>query len=137
VKRILATIAVAIVTLLSIGHTGATDTSAPSMDDYVVCAVYYRMIVGSMSPGYGSGHTELIDIPKQNMADMMELARTAASAEYGEELGEELFQDQWRAEFQDMTDQINRNYDNIIRLKVRYDKRCHDLGGKSDVIGSP
>ena len=70
-KRILATIAVAIVTLLSIAHTGATDTSAPSMDDYVVCAVDYPMLVCSISPRYGSGHTELIDIPKQQMADML------------------------------------------------------------------
>lgn len=116
----------------------AVDASEPpqaSMNDYVTCAVYYRMIVGSMSSRYGSDQDELAGIPKENMAKMMELAHSAATEEYGREFGEELFQDQWRAVFTDMTDQINRSYDNISKLKYRYDGRCRKLGGKSPVIG--
>jgi hypothetical protein len=126
-----------IIMLHGLHAVAESDLPEGSMDDYVTCAVYYRMIAGSMSSRYGSGQDELATIPKENMALMMELARSSATEEFGEEFGEELFQDQWRAIFTEMTDQINRNYDNIAKLKYRYDKRCRRLGGKSPVIGAP
>ena len=130
-------ILMATVMALCFETVAATEPAAGSMDDYVTCAVYYRMIAGSMSARYGSGQDELATIPKENMALMMEMAQSAATREFGKEFGEELFQDQWRAVFTEMTDQINRNYDNIAKLKYRYDRRCRRLGGKSPVIGQP
>jgi hypothetical protein len=126
----------AIILLLGLHAAAATEPQV-SMDDYLTCAVYYRMVVGSMSSRFGSGQDELARIPKENMTLMMELARSRAAEEFGEEFGEELFQDQWRDVFKEMTDQINRNYENIAKLKYRYDGRCRKLGGKSSVIGTP
>lgn len=61
----------------------ASDSPVGSMDDYVTCAVYYRMVVGSMSARYGSGQEELAKIPKENMYKMMAMAKSAATEEYG------------------------------------------------------
>lgn len=127
---------VVIIMMLCLDAVEASDSPPGSMDDYVTCAVYYRMIVGSLSSRFGSDLAELVNIQKENMYKMMVMARSAATEEYGKDLGEDLFQDQWQAIFMDMTDQINRNYDNIAKLKYRYNQRCRKLGGKSSVIGS-
>lgn len=106
----------------------ATDsTPAPGMSEYVTCAVYFRMVVGSMSPRYGRDLGALADIEKEKMTRAIELGRERAVAEFGSDLATEMFDSEWRAVLADMTDQINRNYENVSNLKVRYDRRCEAL----------
>ena len=100
---------------------------APGMTDYVTCAVYYRMVVGSMSPRHGRDLGPLADIARDKMSTAIELARSSAAGEFGKEHAEEKFQSAWRATLNDMTDQINRNYDNITLLRSRYGNRCEQL----------
>lgn len=112
---------------LAAGKEADEQATAYPMYEYVTCAVYFRMIVGSMSGRQRSGLGPLVDVEKEKMNRAMALGRTKARAEYGEEMAAEMFDTEWRAILADMTDQINRNYDNVNRLKYRYDNRCEDL----------
>ena len=54
----------------------------------------------------------------------IERAKQLNRETYGEELGTEIFNDEWAAIQLDMTDKINRNYDNISKLRLRYKESC-------------
>lgn len=101
--------------------------SIVGMSDYVTCAVYFRMVAGSMSPRYGRDLGALADVEKEKMNRLIELGRKSAKAEFGTDMATEMFDSEWRAALADMTDQINRNYENVNKLKVRYDRRCEAL----------
>lgn len=92
------------------------------MGEYTTCAVYHRMLAGSLRRKQGLQN--LADLASEKMEFFVDEAKKIAVEEYGEELGEEMFLDEWRAELAYMTDQINRNYENISRLKFRYNERC-------------
>jgi len=101
--------------------------SAVGMSDYVTCAVYFRMVAGSMSPRYGRNLGALADIEKEKMGKLIELGRKSAEVEFGTEMATDMFDSEWRAALADMTDQINRNYENVSKLKARYERRCEAL----------
>lgn len=107
-----------ILILLPIGAPQAGE----SMASYTTCAVYHRMMVGAMRSS--ANLQVLADKHMELMNDYIALAKKASDDDYGEELGEELFNDEWAAIQAEMTDRINRNYVNISRLKYRYQERC-------------
>lgn len=102
------------------------------MYELVTCAVYFRMVVGSMSPRYGRDLGALLETERDKMNKLMALARVRAAAEYGEDMAEEMFQSEWRAILGEMTDQINRSYENISRLRTRYDARCEKMAAAGE-----
>ena len=115
--------------LLLQASTGALAEAAPpsaTMSDYTICAVYHRMIVGSIQRS-GRDLQVLAEIEREKMESLIKKAKHLARKEFGDELGEELFLDEWRAILGSMTNQINRNYENVSRLKYRYKNRCRAL----------
>ena len=92
------------------------------MSSYTTCGVYHRMMVGAMR---SDSHLEaLAEAHQKKMNYYITLANRAGREEYGDELGEELFNDEWAFVQAEMTNRINRNYVNISRLKYRYQERC-------------
>ena len=84
------------------------------------------MIAGSFRL---KGNLELMaELETEKMDDLVKEAKLAAVEEYGEESAEEYFLEEWRYVLAYMTDQINRNYENVSVLKGRYKKRCDRLG---------
>ena len=69
----------------------------------------------------------MAELEIEKMNSFIDRAKTAGTEEYGQDLVEQLFQDEWNAVLSDMTDQINRSYQNVSRLKVRYKTRCAAL----------
>jgi len=96
-----------------------------SMEDYTTCAVYHRMLASAFKRDRDLQIMAELEIEK--MDSFIEKAKTAGTEEYGQDLVEQLFQDEWNAVLSDMTDQINRSYQNVSRLKVRYRTRCAAL----------
>ncbi len=88
----------------------------------MICAVYFRMNVGALR--FARDLSPLADMEEEKMSRLMARARQDAVSEFGEQRAESEFQRLWKANFQDMTDTINRNYDNIGQLKMMYDRRC-------------
>lgn len=95
---------------------------SPSMSDYTTCAVYHRMLASAFKRDRDLPIMAELEIEK--MDAFISKAKEATVTEYGEDLAEELFQDEWNAVLMAMTDQINRSYKNVSRLKVRYRGRC-------------
>jgi len=126
-NRCLLTVLLASCTLVHAAGEAAAPEAAPSMADYTTCAVYFRMVVGSMSRRSDRDLGPLAELEQEKLNRAMALARQQAVEEYGEDLAEEIFQEQWRAVLADMTTIINRNYQNIRRLSVRYDNWCEAL----------
>ncbi len=102
---------------------------SPTMSDYTICAVYHRMMVGSFQ---SNGRDFQAMAEREKMDSMIKKAKHLARDEYGDELAEELFLDEWRAILANMNDQINRNYVNVSRIKYRYKDRCTALHEKPD-----
>ena len=107
-----------LIVLLLIASLVFAETEPVSMDDYTTCAVYHRMMAGSFRL---KGESEKMD-------DFIKMSKLAAAEEYGEASAEEYFLEEWRDVLAYMTDQINRNYENVSVLKARYKKRCDRLG---------
>ena len=70
----------------------------------------------------------MADLESEKMDDLIKMSKLAAAEEYGEASAEEYFLEEWRDVLAYMTDQINRNYENVSVLKARYKKRCDRLG---------
>jgi hypothetical protein len=96
-----------------------------SMEDYTTCAVYHRMLASAFKRNSDLQIMAELEIEKMN--SFINRAKTAGTEEYGQDLVEQLFQDDWNAVLSDMTDQINRSYQNVRRLKPRYKTRCAAL----------
>lgn len=93
-----------------------------TMHTYITCAVYHRMVAGAFQRR-GAGLQSMMDLETEKMESWTKKARQLAHVQYGGE-AEAMFLEQWRSSFADMMDQINRNYENISRLKYRYGDRC-------------
>ena len=99
-----------------------TATAEELMSSYTTCAVYHRMMAGAMRR---RGNLDsLFDAEIEKMNFFVERAKQLNRETYGEELGAEIFNDEWAAIQLNMTDMINRNYDNISKLRLRYKERC-------------
>jgi hypothetical protein len=96
-----------------------------SMEDYTTCAVYHRMLASAFKRDSDLQIMAELEIEKMN--SFISSAMTVGTEEYGQDLVEQLFQDDWNAVLSDMTDQINRSYQNVSRLKPRYKTRCAAL----------
>ena len=120
---------IAFIFLLLASTSSFAEPTSPTMNDYTVCAVYHRMMVGSFQR---SGRDFQAMAEREKMDSLIKKAKHLARGEYGDELAEELFLDEWRAILANMNDQINRNYVNISRLKYRYKNRCSALDEKPD-----
>ncbi len=96
-----------------------------SMDEYTTCAVYHRMMAGSFR--LKSNLAPMADLEAEKMDKFVKKAKLAAVEEYGETAAEDYFLEEWRNMLAYMTDQINRNYENVSVLKVLYRKRCDRL----------
>lgn len=101
------------------------EMSPATMGDYTTCAVYHRMIAGGFQRS-GRDMQEMANLEHEKMELMVEKAKELAREESLEE-AEEIFLDEWQFVLADMTDQINRNYENVLRLKYRYRSRCTAL----------
>lgn len=112
--------------LLLISSLVFAEAEPVSMGDYTTCAVYHRMIAGSFRQK--SGLQVMADLEAEKMDDFIKRSKHAAADEYGEALAEEYFLEEWRDVLAYMTDQINRNYENVSVLKGRYKKWCDHLG---------
>lgn len=106
-----------------------------AMRAHTTCAVYFRMIAGSIEANAGDD-SALAYLPKGKMSALADAARSDAVKAYGSEHAEARFDVAWRSILADMTDQINRNYRNITRLRVRYEDGCEAMY-KSLNQGSP
>ncbi|MFP6807973.1 MAG: hypothetical protein VB957_12480 [Pseudomonadales bacterium] len=109
----------------AVGEPSTESRPSESMSEYTTCAVYHRMMAGSFRRK--SGLANLAELETEKMDTLVTKAKAIAIEEDGEELGEEIFLEEWRDTLAYMTDQINRDYDNITRLKYRYKKRCQIL----------
>ena len=98
-----------------------TDASAAQYDKHLTCAVYYRMVAGSFKR-QGNGILAAPALARMNLM----ITRTKA---LGAALGhtETDYLSDWSDTLGVMTDQMNRNYDNIRQLKTRYQNRCKAL----------
>ncbi len=113
---------ISLLLVLSVSPAWAAPADTAGFEDYATCAVYFRMVVGGMrSRGAGA----LASIEQEKMDRMIEMAKGKAAAE-------EDFNAAWRRILADMTDTINRNYQNVSRLKYRYDDRCEALLSASE-----
>jgi hypothetical protein len=121
---------VALCFLLLAGSSALAEPPVASMADYTTCAVYHRMMVGAFQRG-GRDMGIMADMEREKMDLLIRNAKLQAREEYGDDLAEELFQEEWRATLADMTNQINRNYENVSRLKYRYKNRCSALHEKA------
>lgn len=109
---------------LALPHHAAAESA--SMHQYVTCAVYYRMLVGAFN-SRGQDLDLMAEMSRERLEVAMKLAREVGAAEYGEEMAEEIFLEQWQDTLAGMTDEINRNYNNISRIKYKYKDRCEQL----------
>jgi len=114
-----------IVSLLSTSQVFA-ETEPTSMGEYTTCAVYHRMMAGAFRQKGGLGL--MAELESEKMDDLVKRAKLAALEAYEEDSAEEYFLEDWRDVLAYMTDQINRNYENVSVLKTRYKKRCDRLG---------
>ena len=111
------------VSTFSTSTLAAAEPGAPAAqyDKHLTCAVYYRMVAGSFKR-QGNG---ILATPALDRMNLM-ITRTKT---LGEALGntEADYLNDWSDTLGVMTDQMNRNYDNIRQLKTRHQKRCKAL----------
>jgi len=115
-----------LIVLLLISSLVFAETESVSMGDYTTCAVYHRMMAGSFR--MKGGLQVMADLEAEKMDDFIKMSKLAAAEDYGEASAEEYFLEEWRDVLAYMTDQINRNYENVSVLKGRYKKWCDRLG---------
>ena len=114
------------VSTFSTSTLAAAEPGAPPAAQYnkhLTCAVYYRMVAGSFKR-QGNG---ILAAPALDQMNLMITRTKALGAALGHTEADYL--SDWSDTLGVMTDQMNRNYDNIRRLKTRYQNRCKALNG--------
>ena len=113
------------VSTFSTSTLAAAEPGAPAAqyDKHLTCAVYYRMVAGSFKR-QGNG---ILAAPALDQMNLMITRTKALGAALGHTEADYL--SDWSDTLGVMTDQMNRNYDNIRRLKTRYQNRCKALNG--------
>ncbi|MDB3978684.1 hypothetical protein N8295_02320 [Pseudomonadales bacterium] len=94
---------------------------AAQYNKHLTCAVYYRMVAGSFKR-QGNG---ILAAPALDQTNLMITRTKALGAALGHTEADYL--SDWSDTLGVMTDQMNRNYDNIRQLKTRYQNRCKAL----------
>ena len=98
-----------------------TDALTSQYNKHLTCAVYYRMVAGSFKR-QGNGILAAPALDRMNL--MITRAKRLAEAAGNSETD---YLSDWSDTLGVMTDQMNRNYDNIRQLKTRHQKRCKAL----------
>ncbi len=105
-----------------------------SMEAYVTCAVYHRMMAGSFTRTRQM--PELAGLESEKMNEHIRLAKVAGRVEFGgteavdteiETEVEAVFSESWKYNLNQMENKINRNYENVSRLTYIYKNRCRKL----------
>ena len=112
------------VSAFSTSTLAAAEPGAPPAAQYnkhLTCAVYYRMVAGSFKR-QGNG---ILAAPALDRMNLMITRTKALGAALGHTEADYL--SDWSDTLGVMTDQMNRNYDNIRQLKTRYQNRCKAL----------
>ena len=112
------------VSTFSTSTLAAAEPGAPPAAQYnkhLTCAVYYRMVAGSFKR-QGNG---ILAAPALDQMNLMITRTKALGAALGHTEADYL--SDWSDTLGVMTDQMNRNYDNIRQLKTRYQNRCKAL----------
>ena len=111
------------VSTFSTSTLAAAEPGAPAAqyDKHLTCAVYYRMVAGSFKR-QGNG---ILAAPALDQMNLMITRTKALGAASGHTEADYL--SDWSDTLGVMTDQMNRNYDNIRQLKTRYQNRCKAL----------
>ena len=111
------------VSTFSTSTLAAAEPGAPAAqyDKHLTCAVYYRMVAGSFKR-QGNG---ILAAPALDQMNLMITRTKALGAALGHTEADYL--SDWSDTLGVMTDQMNRNYDNIRQLKTRYQNRCKAL----------
>jgi len=112
--------------LLLTVSTAFGESKPATAKDYTTCAVYHRMVVGSFMQRDGNMQI-MVDLEREKMDALIAKAKSAGIKEHGEDAAEDIFLKAWRSTLADMTDRINRNYENISQLKYTYKERCDEL----------
>ncbi len=92
-------------------------------NNHLTCAVYHRMLIGALN---SKGLDELTVSEREKMQDQIELANRAGVSESAA-FNQSQFNEDWAEKFSLMTAQINSNYQNLYRLKNRYQNSCKEL----------
>ena len=105
-----------------------------SMEAYVTCAVYHRMMAGSFTRVRQM--PELAGLESEKMNEHIRLAKVAGRVEFGgteavdteiDTEVEAVFLESWKYNLNQMENKINRNYENVSRLTYIYKNRCRKL----------
>ena len=105
-----------------------------SMEAYVTCAVYHRMMAGSFTRVRQM--PELAGLESEKMNEHIRLAKVAGRVEFGgteavdteiDTEVEAVFLESWKDNLNQMENKINRNYENVSRLTYIYKNRCRKL----------
>jgi hypothetical protein len=98
---------------------------APTMDSFVTCAVYHRMMAGSFRRVRQM--PEMANLESEKMDDFIKLAKNAGKAEFDESEVEAAFLESWKYNLGEMENKINRNYKNVSSLTYIYKNNCKKL----------
>lgn len=105
-----------------------------SMEAYVTCAVYHRMMAGSFTRVRQM--PELAGLESEKMNEHIRLSKVAGRVEFGgaeavdteiDTEVEAVFLESWKYNLNQMENKINRNYENVSRLTYIYKNRCRKL----------
>ena len=115
-------------------YSDAVTNADKSMEAYVTCAVYHRMMAGSFSRVRQM--PELADLESEKMNEHIRLAKVAGKVEFGgteavdteiDTEVEAVFLESWKYNLSQMENKINRNYENVSRLTYTYKNNCRKL----------
>lgn len=115
-------------------YSDAMTNADKSMEAYVTCAVYHRMMAGSFSRVRQM--PELADLESEKMNEHIRLAKVAGKVEFGgteavdteiDTEVEAVFLESWKYNLSQMENKINRNYENVSRLTYTYKNKCRKL----------
>ncbi len=115
-------------------YSDAVTNADKSMEAYVTCAVYHRMMAGSFSRVRQM--PELADLESEKMNEHIRLAKVAGKVEFGgteavdteiDTEVEAVFLESWKYNLSQMENKINRNYENVSRLTYTYKNKCRKL----------
>jgi hypothetical protein len=108
-----------------------SDTQKYTVDQYLTCAVYYRMLIGALKISE-SDLSSLEDVYMDRMNKAIQAGRKAAIAEWGAADADREFDQEWQVIYGEMSADIDRNFTRIRILKMKYADRCDQMGESSD-----
>lgn len=105
-----------------------TASEALDMGDHITCGVLFGIMTGSLISSDRHSDADLAALStyyKERTVASVAAGKAAAVREYGEDLGPEIYADEWRAVYSDMMEEMGRNYARLSRLRYKYGDRCN------------